>query len=93
MKFDKFQSKVGKILNKSAIGGVLFLTEESGEVAKVFKKSIDKNEVADQEELHAELGDVLIALAVLSNATGLSLDEIAGAAIDKWTQREEERDA
>lgn len=92
MKFDKFQKKIGAIFDEDATMGVLFVAEEAGEVAKEFKKEYKNNDnTLNTDAVKEEMGDVLVALAVLANAMGLDLDDIVAEALDKWTKRQQEK--
>lgn len=88
MKLTKFQKKVSDFFNENAVMGVLFLTEEAGEVAKEFKKEYkNNNNTLSMPAVAEEMGDVLVALAVLANACGVSLDDIADQALSKWEEK------
>lgn len=91
MKLKKFQNAIGELFDESVTMGAFFLAEEAGEVSKELKRAYKDNDTSlDQTALAEELGDVMVALAVLSNAANFSLDDIAKAAVEKWQNREEE---
>jgi len=72
-----------QVLLYTALG----LTGESGEVAEMIKKTFFHHHPLDREALAKELGDVLWYLAVMADALGKSLDDIARQNIDKLRQR------
>lgn len=74
---------VQKTLTNAALG----LAGESGEVADIIKKTFYHGHPLDTEALHAELGDVLWYLAVMADALGYDLDDIAQANVDKLRAR------
>lgn len=65
----------------------LGVSGESGEVADHIKKWIGHNHDLDKNKMLKELGDVLWYVAVLSNALGFSLQEVAEANIAKLMAR------
>lgn len=69
----------------------LGLGGEAGEIQNKIKKVLrgDYPAEAIREDLQAELGDVLWYLAVLADALGLSLAEIAQANLDKLASRQQ----
>ena len=74
---------VQKTLTNTALG----LAGESGEVADIIKKTFYHGHPLDKEALYKELGDVLWYLAVMADALGYNLDEIAQANVDKLRAR------
>lgn len=91
MKLQKFQRKVSEFFKEDPTMGVLFLVEEAGEVAKEFKKDYkDNDNVLNLDAMQEEMGDVLVALAVLANATQVSLDDLAEQALEKWQEKQGE---
>ena len=72
-----------KTLTNTALG----LAGESGEVADIIKKTFYHGHALDREALYKELGDVLWYLAVMADALGYNLDEIAQANVDKLRAR------
>jgi NTP pyrophosphatase (non-canonical NTP hydrolase) len=72
-----------KTLTNTALG----LAGESGEVADIIKKTFYHGHPLDKEALHKELGDVLWYLAVMADALGYDLDDIAQANVDKLRAR------
>lgn len=72
-------------LNLATLG--LGISGEGGEVADHIKKHIGHNHELDKNKMLKELGDVLWYVAVLSNALGFSLQEVAQANIDKLSAR------
>lgn len=65
----------------------LGLAGESGEVIEMIKKHVGHGHALEQGKLQKELGDVLWYIAALATLTGLDLDEIAQANIDKLRAR------
>lgn len=65
----------------------LGLPGESGEVADHVKKWLGHGHELDKNKMLKEIGDVLWYVAVLSNALGFSLQEVAQANIDKLRAR------
>jgi NTP pyrophosphatase (non-canonical NTP hydrolase) len=72
-----------KTLTNTALG----LAGESGEVADLIKKALFHGHPLDREALYKELGDVLWYLAVMADALGYNLGEIAQANVDKLRAR------
>ena len=67
------------------------LAEEAGEVAGKFKKSIRDNWTVDyfEEQVVAELGDVLWYLARYADELGYSLQDVAELNVHKLKSRQE----
>lgn len=65
----------------------LGLVGEAGECSELIKKHVFHARALDREDLQAELGDVLWYAAMLADACGLSLDEIAAHNVDKLRAR------
>jgi NTP pyrophosphatase (non-canonical NTP hydrolase) len=65
----------------------LGLVGEAGECSELIKKHVFHNRALDRDELRAELGDVLWYVAMLADACGLSLQEIAAHNVEKLIQR------
>ena len=65
----------------------LGLMGESGEVAETIKKAFYHGHPLDREALSKELGDVLWYLAVMADALGLSLNQVASENIEKLRAR------
>lgn len=81
MKFDDYKALALKTKNTSltdrealADAG-LGLTGESGEVADLIKKHLYQGHELDEELLTEEIGDVLWYLALLSDLTGISIED------------------
>jgi NTP pyrophosphatase (non-canonical NTP hydrolase) len=68
---------------------VLGLTNEAGEVAGKLKKYLRADTSLDvlEEQLEAELGDVLFYLSRVASHVGLTLSEIAEANVEKLESR------
>jgi len=67
--------------------GALGLCGEAGEVADYIKKGIYQGHVMKTDRLVEELGDVLWYAALLADAAGVGLDEVAQANVDKLWKR------
>ena len=65
----------------------LGLPGEAGEVADHVKKHLGHGHELDKNKMLKEIGDVMWYVAVLSNALGFSLQEVAQANIDKLRAR------
>ena len=74
-------------VQKTLVNTALGLAGESGEVADIIKKTFFHGHSLDREALYKELGDVLWYLAVMADALGFALDEIAQANVDKLRAR------
>lgn len=74
-------------VQKTLINTALGLAGESGEVADIIKKTFYHGHLLDKGALYKELGDVLWYLAVMADALGYDLDEIAQANVDKLRAR------
>jgi NTP pyrophosphatase (non-canonical NTP hydrolase) len=70
-------------LTMTALG----LTGEAGECSELIKKHIFHNRPLNRDHLRSELGDVLWYVAMLADACGLSLDEIAQGNVEKLRGR------
>ena len=67
--------------------GALGLAGEAGEVADYIKKGVYQGHVLKPDKLVEELGDVLWYVALVADAGGISLDDVARANIDKLWAR------
>lgn len=92
MNFDEYQKLAMRTANLTAgelrlayLG--LGLTGEAGEVAEHIKKHIGHGHDLDIEKLSKELGDVLWYVAVMADALGLELGDIATRNIEKLRKR------
>ncbi len=65
----------------------LGLTGEAGECSELIKKHVFHDRLLDREDLRSELGDVLWYLAMLADACGLRLSDIAASNVDKLRDR------
>jgi len=65
----------------------LGLAGESGEVAELVKKQIGHGHGLTRGQITAKLGDALWYLAVLANAYGVSLSDVAHGNVDKLRAR------
>lgn len=93
--FDEYQTGARRTLlaeNEHLLAYLaLGLGGEAGEIQNKIKKVLrgDYPAEAIRDDLQAELGDVLWYLAVLADALGLSLAEIAQANLDKLASRQQ----
>jgi NTP pyrophosphatase (non-canonical NTP hydrolase) len=93
MTFEEYQALARRTMNISlneqeartmiALG----LTGEAGECSELIKKHIFHKRPLNLDDLRSELGDVLWYVAMLADACGLSLDEIAAANVEKLRGR------
>lgn len=67
--------------------GALGLAGESGEAADLVKKHLFHGHALEEDKLKKELGDVLWYVALLADALGLSLGEVAQHNVDKLRAR------
>ena len=67
--------------------GAMGLAGEAGETADLLKKHLYFGHDIDTAKIRAELGDVLWYVAVLADAVGLTLNEVAQANVYKLRQR------
>ena len=72
-------------LNLATLG--LGIAGEAGEVADIIKKHVGHDHDLDVDKTIKEIGDVMWYAAVLSNALGVSLQEVAQRNIDKLRAR------
>ena len=70
-------------LNNAALG----LSGEGGEVADIVKKFLYQGHDLEKDKLKDEAGDVLWYLALLADALGLTLEQIAERNIEKLEKR------
>lgn len=73
--------------DRTLIYTALGLNGEAGETAELIKKAFFHGHELDRDKLVKELGDVLWYAAVMADALGLSLAEIAQHNIDKLAAR------
>lgn len=65
----------------------LGLAGESGEVVEILKKVIGHGHTMDKKLLKKELGDVLWYLTSIATCTGIDLEDVANANIEKLLKR------
>ena len=93
MTFDDYQAQARRTMNTALSEQdartmtALGLVGEAGECSELIKKHVFHNRALDREELQAELGDVLWYVAMLADACGLSLQEIAAHNVEKLSRR------
>lgn len=93
MNFDKYQSMSMRTRDSSLDGerelilGQMGLSGESGEVVELIKKHIFHGHTLDINLLIKEIGDVLWYIALICEATGVSMSEVAEANIEKLKRR------
>lgn len=91
--FDEYQEAAARTINPSLgdrerlMDAAAGMAEESGEVLALVRKHLYQNKPLDLDRLTNELGDVLWCLAIAARTTGLSLDAIAAANLEKLRQR------
>ncbi len=98
MTFEDYQAKARTTAIYPNIGSnyvypTLGLTNEAGEVAGKIKKAMRDDvgviTVEKQEDLIAELGDVLWYLAQLATELGITLEDVAAKNLEKLLSRQE----
>ena len=67
----------------------LGLTGEAGEVANKVKKVMRDGKALDLDDIKKELGDVLWYIAGLCTVTGIPLEEVARANLEKLADRKQ----
>ncbi len=72
---------------RTLIYTALGLNGEAGETAELVKKTFFHGHELEQDKLRKELGDVLWYVAVMANAMGWSLEEVAQDNVDKLARR------
>ena len=88
-----YQRAAGRTLNASLspdellIDAAAGLAEEAGEVLGMVRKHLYRRQPLESGALREELGDALWCLAAVASASGLSLDAIAAANIEKLRRR------
>lgn len=93
MTFDEYQALARRTMNTALneqdarTMTTLGLVGEAGECSELIKKHVFHNRALDRDDLRAELGDVLWYAAMLADACGLSLGEIAAHNVEKLRQR------
>ena len=93
MTFDDYQALARRTMNtaldehEARTMTALGLVGEAGECSELIKKHVFHNRALDRDDLQAELGDVLWYVAMLADACGLSLGEIAAHNVEKLRQR------
>lgn len=83
MRTAKQNAATDELLTEAALG----LCGEAGETAELIKKYRYHGKALNPDDLRAEMGDVLWYLALLCEATGVPLEEVAQANIDKLKAR------
>jgi NTP pyrophosphatase (non-canonical NTP hydrolase) len=93
MKMNTYQELALRTCNPSLdarqrlTNGALGLAGESGEAADLIKKHLFHGHALEEEKLKKELGDVLWYVALLADALGLGLEEVAQRNVDKLRAR------
>ena len=100
MQFSDFQKQAKETVifpEYGKLGGILYSTleinDEAGEVAGKIKKIIrdEGGEITEEgaEKIVSEMGDVLFALATLTDQLGYNLDDVAKGNLKKLRDRAE----
>jgi NTP pyrophosphatase (non-canonical NTP hydrolase) len=88
---DEYQQLATKKLKFPAIHNDLYLisllSEESGEVSKLFRKRIEEHKIVEIDELSLELGDVLWTITTLAKSYNLTLLKVAQDNLQKLKER------
>jgi NTP pyrophosphatase (non-canonical NTP hydrolase) len=90
--FNDYQRMAQRTSNTSmgidkVANGALGLAGEAGECAEIVKKHMYQGHELDRKAIVEELGDVLWYVAEAATGINVSLDEIAGANLDKLWAR------
>ena len=97
MTFDEYQRAARRTVNPALTGeerlldAAAGLAEEAAEVLAAVRKHRFQGRPLDAAVLREELGDALWCIAATATATGMTLDEIARANVDKIARRWPER--
>jgi NTP pyrophosphatase (non-canonical NTP hydrolase) len=97
MTFDDYQTSATETVNPALtsderlLDAAAGLAEEAAEVLGAVRKHRFQDRPLDLAALREELGDALWCIAATATATGMTLDEIAQANIDKIARRWPER--
>ncbi len=93
MTFEEYQALARRTMNtaldewNARTMTALGLVGEAGECSELIKKHVFHNRALDRDDLRAELGNVLWYAAMLADACGLSLDDIAAHNVEKLRAR------
>jgi NTP pyrophosphatase (non-canonical NTP hydrolase) len=97
--FSEYEAAAARTINpelderERMIDAAAGLAEEAGESLSIVRKHLYQGRALDRQKLEEELGDVLWCLAMTARATGLSLEKIAAANIEKLAARHPSRTA
>jgi NTP pyrophosphatase (non-canonical NTP hydrolase) len=97
MTFDEYQRSARRTINPALTGderlldAAAGLAEEAAEVLAAVRKHRFQGRPLDPAALREELGDALWCIAALATVTGMTLDEIARANVEKIARRWPER--
>lgn len=93
MNLDRYQELAMRTQNKTLdreeliAQGSMGLAGESGELIDALKKHLFHGHALDEDELIAELGDVLWYVATLSESLGFTLEKVAYKNLEKLQRR------
>jgi NTP pyrophosphatase (non-canonical NTP hydrolase) len=93
MTFEEYSELAKRTLNQSLneherlTMTALGLSGEAGECSEAIKKHVFHHHPLDRAAMRSELGDVLWYLAMLADACGLTLDEVAEYNVGKLRNR------
>ncbi|MFN2566842.1 MAG: nucleoside triphosphate pyrophosphohydrolase family protein [Gemmatimonadaceae bacterium] len=93
MTLDEYQQAAARTMNaglsdaERLVDAAAGLSEEAGEVLGLVRKHVYMQHPLDRERLTRELGDALWCLAAAASCTGLTLDAVATANIQKLARR------
>jgi NTP pyrophosphatase (non-canonical NTP hydrolase) len=91
--FSDYQSAAARTMNAALspderlIDAAAGLAEEAGEVLGMVRKHLYRSRPLDSDALMEELGDALWCIAAVASTTGLSLESIAVANLEKLRRR------
>jgi NTP pyrophosphatase (non-canonical NTP hydrolase) len=93
MDLDAYQRSAERTINASLddrdrlLDAAAGLAEEAGEVLALVRKHLFQQHALDRERLAKELGDALWCLSIVAATSGLSLDAVARANVEKLRAR------
>jgi NTP pyrophosphatase (non-canonical NTP hydrolase) len=93
MTFDEYQRAAARTMNlrlsdtERLVDAAAGLAEEAGEVLGLVRKHAYMGHPLDRERVTRELGDALWCLAAVATSVGATLDDVAGANLEKLRRR------
>jgi NTP pyrophosphatase (non-canonical NTP hydrolase) len=93
MTFDEYQRSAARTMNlrlsdtERLVDAAAGLAEEAGEVLGLVRKHAYMGHPLDRERVTRELGDALWCLAAVAMSVGATLEDVAGANLEKLGRR------